>query len=353
MTDIFSKLFENLTSGFPFAIYCKPGSNDVTGIFQTGREVHPFADFTEKGFVFAPFATGKYCFIPAEAADIIVAKWKGSDPSSIDTCQPAIDPDAKTAFEALAAKSIAAIREGKFEKLVISRKEGVTHGGEAIDIFKSLLAAYPTAFRYCFYHPDSGLWMGATPEQLLKVENTTLHTVALAGTQLYNNGEEVVWEDKERQEQEFVTDYIVGSLRYHSDNIVATAPYTHRAGNIVHIKTDITAEIGTTGLKDIVRALHPTPAVCGLPKEEAMAFLLENEGYDREYYSGFLGEVSIDIVTGQPKTDLFVNLRCMKVEDDMAHLYIGCGITKDSDPEKEFIETVNKSMTMRSVLATK
>ncbi len=353
MTDIFSKLFESLRSGFPFAIYCKPGSNDVTGIFQTGREVHPFADFTEKGFVFAPFTKGKYCFIPAEAADIIVAKWKGSNPSSTDTGRPAIDSRAKTAFESLAAKSIAAIREGKFEKLVISRKESVKHDSEVIDIFKRLLKMYPTAFRYCFYHPDSGLWMGATPEQLLKVENTTLHTVALAGTQLYNNGEEVVWEDKERQEQQFVTDYIVGSLRDHSDNIVTTAPYTHRAGSIVHIKTDISADIGTTRLRHIVRALHPTPAVCGLPKEEAMAFLLTNEGYDREYYSGFLGEVSIDIVTGQPKTDLFVNLRCMKVEDDMAQLYIGCGITKDSDPEKEFIETVNKSMTMRSVLATK
>jgi isochorismate synthase len=106
-----------------------------------------------------------------------------------------------------------------------------------------------------------------------------------------------------------------------------------------------------TSLKDVMNTLHPTPAVCGLPKAEAKQFLLQNEGYDREYYSGFLGELNYDFATGEEgKTDLFVNLRCMKIEDNKAHLYIGCGITKDSDPEKEFVETVNKSMTMRRVL---
>ena len=352
MTDIFLKLRDSLISGFPFAVYCKPGSNDVVGVFQTAPEMHPFTDFTEKGFVFAPFATGKYCFIPAGAADIIVTALQGSGSMTPHTSQPVTDTDAKAAFEALAAKSIAAIQDGKFDKLVISRREGVKHGKEVTGIFKSLLEMYPMAFRYCFFHPDSGLWMGATPEQLLRVENTTLHTVALAGTQLYDEAAEAVWEAKEKQEQQFVTDYIVRSLSAHSDNIVTTAPYTYRAGNIVHIKTDISAEISALGVGDIVNALHPTPAVCGLPKDKAKDFLLENEGYDREYYSGFLGEVSVDVSTGQTKTDLFVNLRCMKVEDDAAHLYIGCGITKDSDPEKEFIETVNKSMTMRRVLGT-
>lgn len=349
MTDILLKLRENLTSGFPFAVYCKPGSKDVTGVFQAGPEIHPFTGFTEKGFVFAPFAKGKYCFIPAEAADIIVTALESSGITTPHAGQPVTDADAKTAFGALAAKSISAIRDGKFDKLVISRKESVKHDREVTDIFKSLLETYPMAFRYCFYHPDSGLWMGATPEQLLKAENTTLHTVALAGTQLYEAGE-AVWEAKERQEQQFVTDYIVRSLGAHSDSIVAMAPYTYRAGNLVHIKTDISAEIAASGLGEIVNALHPTPAVCGLPKDKAKDFLLENEGYDREYYSGFLGEVAVDMSSGQPKTDLFVNLRCMKVEDGAAYLYIGCGITKDSDPEKEFIETVNKSMTMRRVL---
>jgi isochorismate synthase len=138
MTDIFLKLRENLKFGFPFAVYCKPGSNDVTGVFQTGPETHPFTDFTKKGFVFAPFAKGKYCFIPAEAADIIVTALESKGNSTDHVGQPVTDPDAKTAFEALAAKSISAIRDGKFDKLVISRKESVKHDREAIGHIQEL-----------------------------------------------------------------------------------------------------------------------------------------------------------------------------------------------------------------------
>ena len=97
--------------------------------------------------------------------------------------------------------------------------------------------------------------------------------------------------------------------------------------------------------------MHPTSAVCGLPKQEAKYFIQKHEGYDREYYSGFLGELNIDLVTFRTlQTDLFVNLRCMKVKQNKAQLFIGCGITKDSNPEKEYIETVNKSMTMKKII---
>ena len=352
MTDILLKLESQLQSGFPFAVYCKPGSMQVTGVFQTNGNIYPIEGFTEKGFVFAPFGKGQTCFIPAEVSDVIsvslneqVIEISGGIPSGIDG-------NAKTAFESLVTKSVTAIKEGKFDKLVVSRKEMVALENINVPvIFKKLLQAYPMAFRYCFYHPHSGLWMGATPEQLLKVENRTLHTVALAGTQLYKEGENVVWQEKEKQEQRFVTDYITTSLKDFISDIRTTEPYTFRAGNIVHIKTDISAELkAENSLRDIINTLHPTPAVCGLPKDEARDFLINNEGYDREYYSGYLGEVNIDIATGQPKTDLFVNLRCMKIEKNNAQLYIGCGITKDSDPEKEFMETVNKSMTMKRVL---
>jgi isochorismate synthase len=104
-------------------------------------------------------------------------------------------------------------------------------------------------------------------------------------------------------------------------------------------------------LKKVIASLHPTPAVCGLPKHSAKNFIRENEGYNREYYSGFLGELNIDLVTFKTlQTDLFVNLRCMKIIKDKAQLFIGCGITKDSNPEAEYLETVNKSMTMKKII---
>ena len=98
-------------------------------------------------------------------------------------------------------------------------------------------------------------------------------------------------------------------------------------------------------LKQLISVLHPTPAVCGFPKLEAKKFILENENYNREYYSGFLGELNI-----HDATDLYVNLRCMQIKNNQIHLYIGGGITKDSIPEKEWIETANKAMTMKKIL---
>lgn len=352
MTDLFLKIHSQLQTKFPFAVFSKPGSDTVTGIFQNSSEAYFLTDFSQSGFVFAPFDGDSFCFIPEDQADILSLQFEadGYIPSELKTVP--VDENAKKDFENLVTNCVTAIRHGDFDKLVASRTETAQlNDTDITTIFQKLLYAYPMAYKYCFYHPESGLWMGATPEQLLKVENNTLHTVALAGTQIYKEGEHAVWENKEKEEQLFVTDYIVASIKEYTDDICTSAPYTFRAGNIVHIKTDISAELTSTGiLKDILQKLHPTPAVCGLPKQEAKEFLLKNEGYNREYYSGFIGELNRDFTTGQAKTDLFVNLRCMKVEGDKAQLYIGCGITKDSDPEKEFLETVNKSMTMRRVL---
>lgn len=353
MTDLLLKIQNQLQEQRPFAVYSKPGSSVVTGIFQADSQTHYLTDFTRKGFVFAPFEGDEYLFIPAEDSDVISVTADANGFAPAEPAPIAIDVAAKTKFEALVTNCVNAINTGKFGKLVASRSEmaqlTVT---DITKVYQNLLYAYPNAFKYCFFHPKAGLWMGATPEQLLKAQNHTLHTVALAGTQLYKEGEEAVWENKEKEEQQFVTDFILNELKPYTSQITTTQPYTFRAGNLVHIKTDISAELkDASHLKEVLQTLHPTPAVCGLPKTEAKQFILQNEGYNREYYSGFLGEINHDFATGkQAQTDLFVNLRCMKVNGNVAQLFIGCGITKDSNPEKEFFETVNKSMTMRRVL---
>lgn len=353
MTNLFLKIKEQLAAQRPFAVYSKPGSNTVTGIFQTDATGRHLTDFTQKGFVFAPFEGDNYLFIPEEDSDILTVTIPANGFAPSEPEPAAINPDAKAEFEGLVAQCVSVIKEGKFGKLVASRAETAQlRSHDVTTVYQNLLYAYPNAFKYCFYHPDSDLWMGATPEQLLKAQNHTIHTVALAGTQLYKEGEEAVWEKKEKEEQQFVTDFILSELKDYIAQITTTQPYTYRAGNLVHIKTDISAELKDAGsLKNVVQTLHPTPAVCGLPKTEAKDFILQHEGYNREYYSGFLGELNLDFALGKDnQTDLFVNLRCMKIQDKTATLYIGCGITKDSNPEKEFIETVNKSMTMRRVL---
>lgn len=210
---------------------------------------------------------------------------------------------------------------------------------------------YPTAFNYCFYHPKVGLWLGATPEQLLKIEENQLKTVALAGTKTIAEQTEN-WGEKEQVEQQLVTDFIINNLNNFVDNLSVSKPYTHQAGSLLHIKTDISAKIKDRNqLKNILDILHPTPAVCGFPKEIAKKFIIENEGYNREFYAGFLGELNFSTENNiTENSDLFVNLRCMKVENSVAQIFVGGGITADSNSEKEFLETVNKSETIKKVV---
>jgi isochorismate synthase len=332
-----------------FAVYSKPGENIVRGIFGYEGADHEFEP-AAKGFIFAPFTEGKKIYIPADESALLAESFESMEPENQVFYEPGTDGSAKNSFEALVAKSIHAINSGQFEKLVCSRPEEITVADiDAVSIFKRILKTYPNAFCYCFFSPETGLWMGATPEQLLKVKDNTFNTVALAGTQLYNAQKTAEWPEKEQQEQQFVTDYIVDKLGNLVTDVKITQPYTFRAGSVVHIKTDISGTIQHTGtLYEIIEALHPTPAVCGLPKELAQQFLTAHEGYNREYYSGYLGEINMG--QGSNNTDLFVNLRCMKIKSNKVILYVGCGITKDSNPEKEFFETVNKSMTIRKVL---
>lgn len=332
----------------PFVLYAKPGQDSVKAMLQHDAVLHTTTDFDEPGFVFVSFDSEDRFLIPQHKSDILTCKIPQTILSA-ETVRPVENPDAKTNFETLVSKGIAAIQAGEFGKVVLSRTEAVSISNfDFLEAFKQLLAMYPTAFRYCWFHPETGLWMGATPERLLKIDNNCFETVALAGTQPFTDSENVTWGEKEKEEQQFVTDFIAEGLRSSVSGIELSEPFTARAGNLLHIKTEISGKLNSdSGLKSVLDILHPTPAVCGYPKEEARKFILENEGYDREFYSGFLGEVNFG---ENKKTDLFVNLRSMKINGNTAHLYIGCGITRDSNPEKEYVETVNKSLTMKKVL---
>ena len=353
MLDLFQKAHQHQEQELPFVVFCKPNSDKIIGLFQKDNSDHFIENFEERGFVFAPFTGSKIPYIPVDASHVYVEKVSVSD-FHVDNNLKIVSNDYEQSnFEKLVQKGIDAIQLGTFQKVVLSRKEMVKVSNFVIETtFKKLLLNYPTAFKYCFFHPKSGLWLGATPEQFLKVSNHEIQTVALAGTQVFEGKEEVIWEAKEIQEQEFVTNFIVSSLSEYVNDVKVSNPYTARAGNIMHIKTNISATLNISKkLERIIEALHPTPAVCGLPKGTAKEFILQNEGYNREYYSGFLGELNIDLATFKTEqSDLFVNLRCMKIVEDTAELFIGCGITKNSNPNKEYIETMNKSLTMKKVL---
>lgn len=332
--------------GRAFAVYRKPGDATVHAWFQNDDVLYELTDFAASGFVIAPFEGTAYV-LPENHCDRISVHF---DPAA-DADFTGFIPDSqagKADFETLVAKGVQVIKSGNFDKLVLSRCEDVHITETDFRLaYVRLLTAYPNAFCYVIFHPELGLWLGATPERLLAVdENQRLQTMALAGTQTYDAAHEAVWADKEQQEQQFVTDFIASELKTLVGNVTLSAPYTHRAGNLVHIRTDVSALLKKPeDLAQVVQALHPTPAVCGLPKAEAKRFILAEEGYDRALYAGYLGLLHDDAAT-----DLFVNLRCMQWHDRRATLYVGCGITRDSDPEKEYLETVHKTMTLKKIL---
>ena len=119
---------------------------------------------------------------------------------------------------------------------------------------------------------------------------------------------------------------------------------------MAHLKSvfQLNAHNSDFDLGKFIKELHPSPSVAGLPKTEAIEFIQKLEHHKREYYTGFLGPVNLD-----SQTNLFVNLRCMKLSDTSLILYAGAGITKDSDAELEWDETTQKLQAMLSVLDEK
>ena len=338
--QLFEEISTLLSGQKPFVCYVKPNESIWSLLVQQTIDVVPFSG--QSGFVFIPFDAGVKICIPTEISAFSQGKFEKLEQKSANKFTS--EANQKEAFETLVSKGIASIQNGVFDKVVLSRKIVLKEQISVVATFQNLIATYPTAFRYLFFHPKIGLWMGATPERLVKINHNQFETVALAGTQLFS--ESIIWNTKEIEEQQFVTDFIVSEIASKVKNLVVSEPKTIKAGNLAHLKSIITGQLAVDfSALDLITSLHPTPAVCGLPKEKALDFIQKNEAFDRTYYSGFLGEYN-----SNNQTDLFVNLRCLEVVNDAVNIYVGCGITKDSNPEMEFLETENKSMTMRNII---
>lgn len=348
------KIKEWLQEKRPFVVYRKPNETVRFGWFQKNDDLHTTTVLEQSCFVFAPFSgTEKVVFYPEHC--LLIKDDSDFEVSFSEKDMMLENPLVNKAFHIqLVQKGIEAIQLGTMEKVVLSRKEEVIIDQLLYETYyQRFLEKYPTAFVYWFYHPKIGMWMGATPEQLVKIKNNTVKTVALAATQVDKGMDlkKVVWGEKEQKEQQIVTDFIIQSLKPFSKEIHQVQPFTHRAGSLLHIKTDIEAELSDEkNAYDVVETLHPTPALCGFPKENAKDFILNNEGYNREFYGGFLGEWEFNNLDYADTSDLFVNLRCMKIDDSKGYLFLGGGINKDSNPEGEYYETVNKSKTVKSIL---
>ena len=375
-SDFFERLKIHFDSNLPFAAYRKPKAENISCFLQQNSELYSTDSFSESGFVFAPFDSKKNnVFFPLHHSDRFSFKFISdtlhgqNDKESKQNVQADKDIDRRSQHLVLVSKGINAISNNQLTKVVLSRQEILEIDRvNPFELFKKLLNRYADAFVYIWFHPKIGLWMGATPETLLRVKGLRFNTMALAGTAKASKSSEINWDKKNIEEQQIVAQFIADKLKPLVEKISVSPQKTVQAGNVYHLKSEISGvfKSADNNLKNLIRSLHPTPAVCGLPKNKAKQFILNTEIYQREFYTGFLGELNLKssrtrntnrrnvennaygIV--QKTSELYVNLRCMKILEKTAIIYVGGGITVESNPEKEWEETVNKAQTMLDVL---
>lgn len=341
----------------PFAVFRLPEEKVPRLLTLEGGTVHLIYDLKdlngEKGFVIAPFRVSETCPVvliqPGRQEPLPDEKTREDKDRALqmqERFQSSPTEEYTTCFQSF----IHALCNRTFDKLVLSRRFTIDRTPEfsPSSAFQAACRQYIHSYIYLCYTPQTGMWLGSTPEIILSGKSDQWSTVALAGTQPLRNGKlPQTWDEKNKKEQEYVTSYIRQQLRSLDIRSTENGPYPAYAGALSHLKTDFGFSLkDNKELGNLLKVLHPTPAVCGLPKEEAYRFILENEGYDRRYYSGFIGWLDPD-----GKTDLYVNLRCMHIEDKQLTLYAGGGLLASSELNDEWLETEKKMQTIKRLTA--
>lgn len=346
-----------LQKDLPFAVFRLPGNNVSQAIIQERRAVESisFENIdTAEGFAvaeFNSFTTGKVFLIKPDwkaekgvlAEETIRKVQTLPDAANFFTENKEIS---KLQYLKMANELIQELKEKKLKKVVLSRMLATVIGKKfsAEKFYHLLETSYRNAFVYLINLPGKGTWAGASPEVLLQVNGKIATTVSLAGTRPV---ESLAWTEKELEEQKIVTGSIAQTLKNcEISNFSQKGPETVAAGNIAHLKTVFQFPVlelkGKTG--KLLKELHPTPAVCGLPKEIAFDLISKTEQHQRRFYTGFLGPLNKN-----GNTNLFVNLRCAELGKDTMNIYVGGGLTAASIAENEWEETVRKSGTLLAV----
>ncbi|MCR9065847.1 MAG: chorismate-binding protein [Cytophagales bacterium] len=382
LSDTLTKL---VTDNNAFAVWRFPDHNDIHFLFSNKEESVLEAvrlEDLDSGFVVAPFdqANGNHAFFIHSDLYFSTSDFEKPLPekalsyfeenTSLSFKENTFGSEAnyslsfgdttteRNKFEALVSKAVEEIKKTEaFEKVVLSRKTELTSAGDfdAVAHFRKICQKYPGVFCSMVFLPSiNELWIGASPETLVRQNSDSFfETMALAGTQsaFDNDGIEIecpeaLWRQKEIEEQALVSRYIINCFKkIRVREFSEIGPKTVRAGNLLHLQTRFQVDSGRINFPQMasvmLELLHPTSAVCGMPKDIAFDFIQKNEEYDRGFYSGYLGPVNINSIT-----HLFVNLRSLKISGSQITLFAGCGITADSTPEKEWIETEMKLKTI-------
>lgn len=365
-----------LDSGLDFALYRFPGEREPHLVLQTNGEALalklPHGGLSNassnsllpgnepSGFIFAPFIETAKIPTLLIRPDVAVSGWELIDLetrelgrhrrvslSSIELEDKTADIEQSDGYKVAFRSFKYQLDRENYQKLVLSFSqlkdwEGAGHEDE---LFVRAMERFPNSMVYLVYTRVGGRWFGCTPELLLEGYGMKWHTMALAGTRTWEYGD---WNEKNTHEQRMVSDYVEGQLQSLGARITRHGPYTSKAGHLYHLRTDYTFHLPTaTSPLKILNLLHPTPALCGLPKMEAWNFIRLFERNKRMYYGGYLGPLNL-----RAETNIYVNIRCAQIRPNgKALFFAGGGLTRNSIFSEEKEEIKRKMETLLAALS--
>ena len=280
--------------------------------------------------------------------------------------------DAYQHWHSLAQNAIRQIKSKKFDKLVTSRYNSIsTSEPVSVSHLVYKLAHYYPSCSILSYSSSGKTIVAASPEQLLSLQHPDIQSNAIGGTisrttqpdknnslpfflkqNTQQNSDELSESKKLLKEHHFISQAIYENLDPLCYSLkMPVAPFLMKLHNLYHLETPVQGKLmDKYDLFDCITALHPTPAVAGLPRQQAKQWLINNEDYQRGWYTGAFGWIDADM-----NGDLSVLLRCALIENtpdkkQEIHLFAGAGLVAESDPDAEWQETELKMQTIMEIL---
>ena len=333
---------EALATGASFFAYRLPGEADIHfGCQVAGKE----ADAAEQ-FVVHPFvdddSSPEVCIDAHLNAEDFLASKHSVHHSLLPITQTgtSLEQYLDTAHRCIDALQSAEVSKVVLSRVIVQTATNAVWGNR----FMQLVQSMPHAFAFVFNTPITGAWMGASPELLLSAHGEMLNTMALAGTKAADDSRP--WTAKEIAEQRYVATYIEQAFARLGIDYSKHSTTAMQAGNVQHISTPFSAVCTNQQQQRLLLdALHPTPALAGVPKQKAIETILGLEQHQRRYYGGYIGPQNAD-----GNFNYFVNLRCMQFTLTQCCIYAGGGLTAQSIAIDEWHETQLKAHPLIAII---
>jgi len=276
------------------------------------------------------------------------------EPPQAPTLPPITHPDTSEVWRRALDGALHSIQLGTLDKVVIARELPlqVASRGCPFGYLERLRSHQPGTFRFCVETPSGSAFLGASPELLFRRHGRDLESEALAGTRVRgltpeNDRElaaDLLGSDKDLREHRHVLEHVRSRLDPLCTHLESSPTHVHALANVQHLRARFRGRLKESIRdRDILAALHPTPAVCGLPTDAALAAICRLEDFDRGLYGGPIGWF------GHRETWCAAAIRCGRLREDDMRLYAGAGIVNGSEAGAEWMETESKLNAFRAL----